>query len=94
MIGTKEVKDKLFEILNDMGIICDTEKVTEDIDLRDYIVDSIIFIGFIVEIEAKFNFELDDNVLLYDNLQSMNGFVKMIEEYLNDNQVQSIENIS
>lgn len=89
MISAIEVREKLFEILNDMGIICDTEKIEEDIDLREYIEDSIVFIGFIVEIEAKFNLELDDSVLLYDNLQSLNGFVKMLEGYINDNQVQA-----
>lgn len=91
MISAIEVREKLFEILNDMGIICDTEKIEEDIDLREYIEDSIVFIGFIVEIEAKFNFELDDSALLYDNLQSLNGFVKMLEGYINDNQVHAAE---
>lgn len=91
MINTIEVRDKLFEILNDMGIICDTEKVEEDVDLREYIEDSIVFIGFIAEIEAKFNFELDDSVLLYDNLQSLNGFVKMLEGYINDNEARAAD---
>ena len=76
----------MFEVLNDIGVICDEEKMEGDIDLRDYIIDSVLFIGFIVEIENKFNIELDDNFLLYDNLRSMNGFIQMIEEFVKDSQ--------
>jgi len=79
-----EVQNMLMEIMVDMGIICPTEDLTEDIDLRDYIYDSIIFISFIVEIESKFNVELGDEFLMYDNLQSMKGFVNLLEAYVKD----------
>lgn len=76
------IRNELFEILNEMGIFCN-DNSEDDIDLRDYIVDSILFVGFIVEIETKLGVELNDIFLSYDNLQSMNGFIKMLEEFVN-----------
>jgi acyl carrier protein len=73
-------KSKFLNILNDYGVLCDSElQENSDIDLRDYIVDSLQFIGLIVEIETQLNIELDDELLLYDNLASLNGFVQLIE---------------
>ena len=58
--------------------------LNDDIDLHDYIADSMQYVYFIVELEKKLGIELPDEVLLYDNLTSLNGFSNFIEKLLND----------
>ena len=48
-------------------------------DLTEYILDSIQFISFIVELERELNIEFPDELLLYDNIRSLNGFISLIE---------------
>ena len=50
-----------------------------DLDLRDYIFDSIQFISFIVEIEKIFYIEIPDEYLLYDSISSLYSFAKIIK---------------
>ena len=73
-----DIREKLLEILNENGIYIDKNKTTDDIDLREYIIDSMQFISFIVEIENKLNIEIPDECLIYDNISSLNGFSNII----------------
>jgi acyl carrier protein len=74
-----EVREKLLGILEESGLYIDRESPEEDLDLREYIVDSVQFMGFIVEIENQFDIEIPDEVLAYDNLASLNGLTSVIE---------------
>ena len=71
------VREKLLNILEDSGIFIDKDNIENkhEIDLREYIIDSIQFISFIVEIEKELN-------LLYDNIASLNGFATIIESII------------
>lgn len=51
-----------------------------DLDLRDYIADSIQFINFIVDIEKRFEIEFPDEYLLYDSIASLHSFVELIKK--------------
>jgi acyl carrier protein len=73
------VREKLFEILEESGLYVERKSSEEDIDLREYIVDSVQFMSFIVEIEAQLNIEIPDEVLVYDNLGSLNGFTSILQ---------------
>lgn len=84
-----DLKDKIIEILDVNGIFIDNENLVYDIDLREYITDSIQFISFIVELEKLLDMEFPDEMILYDNLASLNGFSNIIEKYLSDVSINS-----
>ena len=47
-----KIKNDVIEVLNELGI--ETEDIGEnDVDLTEFIVESIMFISFIVELEDK-----------------------------------------
>lgn len=73
-----ERKD-IIPILSNIGILIDEQMETFDVDLTEYILDSIQFISFIVELERELNIEFPDELLLYDNIRSLNGFKSLIE---------------
>jgi acyl carrier protein len=74
-----KVCEKLLEILEESGLYVEQKSAGEDIDLREYIVDSVQFMSFIVEIEAQLNIEIPDEILVYDNLASLNGFASILQ---------------
>lgn len=73
-----ERKD-IIPILSNIGILIDEQMETFDVDLTEYILDSIQFISFIVELERELNIEFPDELLLYENIRSLNGFISLIE---------------
>ena len=83
----------ILETLNEMGIYIDTSFLSSypdntvpptDINLRDYITDSIMFISFIVELEKKFEIEFPDELLLINALASLSGFAYLLAEIINN----------
>lgn len=77
-----QIRSKLLKILEESGIYIDEEEKKKDIDLRDYITDSIQFVGFIVEIEEELNMEFPNDLLLFDQIASLNGFANTIESIM------------
>ena len=73
------VKKFIFEILDENGIYIDSDEMEKDLDLRDYLLDSLQYIYFVVELENKLGVELPDEMLIYDHLSSINGFANMIQ---------------
>lgn len=77
----RKIKLYIFEIFDEAGIYIAENELEQDLDLRDYLVDSIQFVYFVVELEAKLDIELPDYILIYDNLSSINGFANMVLNY-------------
>lgn len=77
-----EVRDKLLILLEENGIFITKEETEDDIDLRDYITDSIQFVSLIVEIEKELNIEFPNELLLFDSIASLNGFSNTIKSIL------------
>lgn len=75
MIDHKNIQNALSNI----GILIDEETIDEDIDLTEYILDSLQFVSFIIELENELNIELPVEVLQYDKIRSLNGFVALIQ---------------
>ena len=75
------IKKQIFEIFDVNGIYIEPDDTGEDIDLREYLVDSIQYVYFIVELEERLGVELPDEILIYDNLASLNGFVNMVAQF-------------
>ena len=63
-----------------MGLVIDFCEDKMDFDLREYIVDSLEFVSFIMEIEQHFEIEIPSELLIYDNIKSTVGFANMINE--------------
>ena len=73
----------IIEILYEEGLAI--EYNDKDLDLRDYIADSIQFISFIVAVENKFNIEVPDECLKYDSISSVYSFAEMIKSCIEEN---------
>lgn len=57
-------------------------QVENDVDLREFIEDSIIFLTFIVELENEFQVEFPDNLLLLETVSSLYGLCEIIEDLI------------
>lgn len=82
-LGGSEKLKKVEDFLKELGIIVFEEDIdNQDYDLRDYIVDSLTFIDFIVKIEDYYQISLPMEALNYEILSSVNGFYNMIEDLI------------
>lgn len=79
-MDTRQIIIEIVEVLNDMGLVIDFCERQIDFDLREYIVDSLEFVSFIMEIEQHFKIEIPSELLIYDNIKSTVGFANMISE--------------
>ena len=71
---------KMCELLNHLGYHITYEELQkDDIDLGDFIVDSLEFVTLIVEIENTFLIELPDEFLDFDILASLRGMISAVE---------------
>ena len=76
-------KQEIKNIMEEIGL--DVSDIgNDDIDLSEYIVDSLMFINFVVELENKFNVDLPDEYLDVDVLKSFNALSTLIEELLKE----------
>lgn len=72
------IRQTVLESLNKAGV--DLTKVeVEDIDLREYLEDSFLFISFVVELEEALNIELPAEMLVYDEFSSLNEVCQRLE---------------
>jgi acyl carrier protein len=85
------IREKIINVLEAAGIYFDREKNDDDSDLREYIMDSIQFITFIVELEKEINIEFPDDVLIYDKLASLNGFITIVGSIIDGSYVGSAD---
>ena len=76
-----KIKNAVIEVLNELGI--ETEDIGEnDVDLTEFIVESIMFISFIVELEDKLGIEIPEELLDINSIKSLNTFSTILEELL------------
>lgn len=78
----QDLRSQLLDIFAQTGVIVDDSALDQDVDLRDYIEDSIQFISAVVEIENQLEIELPDELLAYDCLASFHAFSMSIWEAL------------
>lgn len=76
------VKNTIKEALTLSGMYLPAENEPEDLDLREYIIDSIGFMSFIVELENRLGIYFPDERLDFEVLSSLNGFTEMIEDLM------------
>ena len=79
MISTFQVIMDVLE--GELGLIIFIED-NNDFSISDYIIDSIVFIQFIIAIEEKLGRELSDDFLDYESLNSAKGFAEKLNCFL------------
>lgn len=78
-----EYINEILSVLYDEGIQVEYEG--NDLDLREYIVESIQFISFIVDLENRFSIEIPDEVLRYELISSLHALSCFIGRLKEDN---------
>lgn len=73
----KEIMEGINSVLHEEMIFVDS--VDEQTDLREYIIDSIQFVNFIVDLENYFGIQIDDGYLNYDLLKSIGIIVNAVK---------------
>ena len=76
-----KVKTTIIKLLENNGIIIESGE--EDLDLRNYSIDSIMFISFIIDVENEFAIAIPDEYLTIELLQSIDGLTNLIIELTN-----------
>ena len=93
MINQETVQNIILETFTEMGVYIDSLPVksnenaisqSDDIDLRDYVVDSLMFISFIIELESKLQVEIPAELLFIDSLSSLSGFSYLLMNTINN----------
>ncbi len=79
-----EIKEKLHYALLNEGIFIDDD----DMDIVEYIPDSLAFVALIVQIECKFNIELPDEMLNWERMGSVNSLSLYLQDLLNSDSEQ------
>ena len=72
-----KIKNDVIEVLNELEDIGEN-----DVDLTEFIVESIMFISFIVELEDKLGIEIPEELLDINSIKSLNTFSTILEELL------------
>ena len=76
----QEVIELISELFKDKGFDID---ILEYVDLIDDLgMDSITFITIVVEIEAHFDIEVPDEMLVLENFKSVDNIVSIVENEL------------
>ena len=76
-------EEELKNIIASCGDDVDITRIDEQTDLvRDFNFDSINIIQLIVQIESKFNIEIDDENLLVEKISSYKNLIDIIMEKL------------
>ena len=70
--------NELLNCMENIGILV-MEREKQDIDLSEYLVDSLMFVSLIVEVENYFQIEIPDIYLSYQTVSSLRGFSNLIE---------------
>lgn len=78
-MNKKEIIKLIDNALESIGIMHD-EVLNEETDLNEWIVDSLMFISFIVELENIFEIQIPDYLLQHETISSIRGLADIIME--------------
>ena len=84
-INESYVFNVVSKCLENIGLIIDiTNLDLSDVDLTEYGMDSLAFISFIIDVEQQLDIIIPEEILQYDILQSLNGFVNLLTQVYDD----------
>lgn len=91
---TNEIKTEVIQIISelfkDKGFDTDIIEYADLVD--DMGMDSITFISIVVELEAKFNITVPDDMLLMDNFKKVDDIVAVVEQELTKEPTETEDN--
>lgn len=83
-MATHRIKNKVIQLLSELF-----KKNGFDVDIIEYAdlvddmgMDSITFISLVVEVEARFNIIVPDDMLLMENFRKVDDIVAVVEQEL------------
>ena len=76
-----KTKKTIIKLLENNGVVIESDD--GDLDLRNYSIDSVVFISFIVDLEHEFSIAIPDEYLTIELLQSINGLTNLVIEQMN-----------
>lgn len=74
--------ERILNCLEQVGIILESDTKFENVELSDVLMDSIIFIQFIVALEEEFKINFPDEYLLIDKIGSLPILSSIIESLI------------
>jgi len=80
----QQLREYIVNILLEGNVLKKDEELPEilpDTDLQGIGMNSILFIHFIVFLEATYSMEIDDDDLLMEKFASINQIIKTMEKY-------------
>lgn len=83
MNEVKTIKDGIVKALEQIFIFIDLGE-SENVDLSNYIEDSLQFISFVVSLENIFSIEFPPELLLFENFRYTDDICTIISELLNN----------
>ena len=78
-MSREEILRMMPQILENVGVY-GGEEMSEETDLNEWIVDSLMFISFIVELENAFQIQIPDEYLQHETIASIRGLVDIIQQ--------------
>ena len=76
-----DVKNAILKSLDEIGLQVEFSE-SLDIDLRDYIFDSLSFISFVIELENILSVEIPPEMLTLDHFSSMSNLCEVLNELI------------
>ncbi len=82
------VFNKIIKAFENVGLSVECEDINclieNDINLQDYISDSLTFISVIISLEEEFEIEFPDGISYYEYMNSLKSLIKLIKEIISD----------
>lgn len=78
-MSREEIFEMMPQVLENVGVY-GGEMMNEETDLNEWIVDSLMFISFIVELENAFQIQIPDEYLQHETISSIRGLVDIIQQ--------------
>lgn len=72
-----EIINRIPEVLENIGVL-GAEALDEETDLNEWIIDSLMFISFMVELENEFEIQIPDSLLQQETISSIRGLADII----------------
>mgnify|MGYP002623914121 CR=1 FL=1 len=72
-----DVKNQILQSLENIGVT-GVDDITEDFNLNEIIVDSVMFISFMIDLEDSFMLQIPDRCLRKETLSSLSNLVNTI----------------
>jgi acyl carrier protein len=78
-----DIKSGIITCFQSIGIMVADDNLSDDLEIQEYIEDSIMFITMIIELESYFNIEIPDEFLLPETISSLGALTDLVTKLLN-----------